>query len=175
MIKFDNVSILSLTYKLLDHMQNETMVMKANFSTLLNSSSTIFENTTSEPLTFEVKTQPEAYIGFTMDYDLGKCVQICGDGMVVILECDDNNTIDFDGCSSTCKIEPFFNCTGQPSVCSFASNVNLSIVNQTMEPLICNTITFEVQLEPSSATFAQSYVKWENFITTQNATKLELN
>lgn len=38
-----------------------------------------------------------------------------------ILECDDGNTISGDGCSSTCSIEPGYDCTGgsihKPDVC----------------------------------------------------------
>jgi cysteine-rich repeat protein len=32
-------------------------------------------------------------------------------------QCDDKNTASGDGCSSTCQIEPFYKCTGLPSVC----------------------------------------------------------
>ena len=55
----------------------------------------------------------------------------CGNGYVVIAaqigdevyseQCDDGNTIDGDGCSSDCMIEPGFECNGpagQPSQCS---------------------------------------------------------
>jgi cysteine-rich repeat protein len=30
------------------------------------------------------------------------CVEVCGDGVLYNLECDDGNTVDGDGCSSTC-------------------------------------------------------------------------
>lgn len=32
-----------------------------------------------------------------------KCVEICGDGVVIDDECDDGNLVDGDGCSSNCK------------------------------------------------------------------------
>ncbi|HVW66904.1 MAG TPA: myxococcus cysteine-rich repeat containing protein [Candidatus Peribacteraceae bacterium] len=43
----------------------------------------------------------------------------CGDGLLTGSEqCDDGNTVDGDGCSSACKIEPGFQCvTTQPSRC----------------------------------------------------------
>jgi len=42
----------------------------------------------------------------------------CGDGVVGALQdCDDGNTEDGDGCSSTCEVEPGFVCEGSPSVC----------------------------------------------------------
>jgi len=33
-------------------------------------------------------------------------------------ECDHNNIIDGDGCSSTCEVETSYNCAGNPSVCT---------------------------------------------------------
>ena len=39
------------------------------------------------------------------------CIEICGDGLKFILACDDNNTFDGDGCSSTCNIEKNFICS----------------------------------------------------------------
>jgi fibro-slime domain-containing protein len=43
----------------------------------------------------------------------------CGDGNVALPEmCDDNNALDGDGCSRSCKIEIGFKCDGSPSVCS---------------------------------------------------------
>jgi cysteine-rich repeat protein len=45
--------------------------------------------------------------------------QICGDGLLEGFEsCDDHNTMDGDGCSSNCAVEPCHTCTGEPSVCS---------------------------------------------------------
>ena len=42
----------------------------------------------------------------------------CGDGLVQGLEeCDDGALIDGDGCDSSCEIETFYNCTGEPSTC----------------------------------------------------------
>ena len=34
----------------------------------------------------------------------GKCVELCGDGVVVFSECDDGNRISGDGCSADCTI-----------------------------------------------------------------------
>lgn len=38
-------------------------------------------------------------------YDLvnGSCQEICGDGRVFTLPCDDGNLNDFDGCSAICQ------------------------------------------------------------------------
>ena len=48
------------------------------------------------------------------------CKEICGDGLLFTLPCDDKNTLDGDGCSSTCNIEPNF-------FCSYDSKNTLSI------------------------------------------------
>src|SRR5262249_14785911 len=49
----------------------------------------------------------------------GSCGHLCGDGVVQNGEsCDDSNTNDNDGCSSTCLTEGGWTCTGQPSVCT---------------------------------------------------------
>ena len=39
-----------------------------------------------------------------------QCSEICGDGRVFYQQCDDGNTVNGDGCSSTCKIEPHYKC-----------------------------------------------------------------
>lgn len=41
-------------------------------------------------------------------------MEICGDGIKVdaMTECDDGNTVNGDGCSSTCTVEPGFKCEG---------------------------------------------------------------
>jgi cysteine-rich repeat protein len=50
------------------------------------------------------------------------CTPICGDGLRVgpereIGRCDDGNTMDGDGCSHDCKVEPGWMCDGTPSAC----------------------------------------------------------
>ena len=45
---------------------------------------------------------------------------VCGSGIITGNEvCDDGNTANGDGCSSTCAVEDNFSCTGQPSVCAY--------------------------------------------------------
>jgi len=48
-------------------------------------------------------------------------LEICGDGINLgFVECDDGNTNDGDGCSSTCKIESGYKCSNQkegPDIC----------------------------------------------------------
>jgi proprotein convertase subtilisin/kexin type 5 len=40
---------------------------------------------------------------FTLN--ISTCQEICGDGLLFVLPCDDGNNINGDGCSSTCQIE----------------------------------------------------------------------
>ena len=56
----------------------------------------------------------------------GLCVDVCGDGLIVNPSdavCDDGNTIDGDGCSSTCKTEIHYRCVNgsdiSPSACVY--------------------------------------------------------
>jgi cysteine-rich repeat protein len=43
--------------------------------------------------------------GFYLPKVNGTCATLCGDGIKVgVEECDDNNTVDRDGCSSLCRI-----------------------------------------------------------------------
>jgi cysteine-rich repeat protein len=46
------------------------------------------------------------------------CAPLCGDGLIVGNETCDNKGIG-QGCSSTCQIQPFYVCSGQPSVCIY--------------------------------------------------------
>ena len=64
----------------------------------------MFNLSTSSPITFTVNTNPEAYLGFEYNPVTQQCDEICGDGMLFDLPCDDGNTINGDGCSSTCQI-----------------------------------------------------------------------
>ena len=43
----------------------------------------------------------------------------CGSGIVTDPEeCDDGNLVDGDGCSASCRVEPCYQCTGEPSLCT---------------------------------------------------------
>lgn len=58
---------------------------------------------------------------------------ICGDGLLGIgEECDDGNTVNSDGCSSACLVEPNHNCTNNVvaipvSTCFYSSPLQLSL------------------------------------------------
>lgn len=45
--------------------------------------------------------------------------EMCGDGIIQGgEECDDENAASNDGCSSSCRVENIYNCSGEPSVCA---------------------------------------------------------
>jgi len=55
---------------------------------------------------------------------------VCGNGVVTPDEqCDDDNTNNGDGCSSTCTIEKGYTCVGEPSVCTYHSSSSNSTVS----------------------------------------------
>ena len=52
------------------------------------------------------------------------CVEICGDGFNFgMVQCDDGNLLNGDGCNSKCLIEPGWNCSGgsklMPDTCVY--------------------------------------------------------
>jgi cysteine-rich repeat protein len=115
----------------------------------------------------------------TLGYYLSgtSCVTRCGDGIVVagVEQCDDNNTANYDGCSSACAVDSSFTCTGAPSACYFAASLALSLSNTIIETAICDTITFTFLLTPASSTFAQNYINWTGFLVTPNTSVIAAN
>jgi cysteine-rich repeat protein len=55
-------------------------------------------------------TCQECHLGFQFNGSV--CAEVCGDGKKYILPCDDGNTVNGDGCSSTCLIETGYVCNG---------------------------------------------------------------
>ena len=62
-----------------------------------------------------------------MNSSVIRCDEVCGDGMLFDLQCDDGSLVDYDGCSSSCTVEPGFECSGAPSQCYFTPNATLNI------------------------------------------------
>ncbi|MHC4696640.1 MAG: IPTL-CTERM sorting domain-containing protein [Planctomycetota bacterium] len=74
-----------------------------------------------------------AFVGACHDNDAGTdsgsayvfalddcALQICGDSVILgAEECDDGNTEAGDGCSPICMVESGWDCTGEPSTCTF--------------------------------------------------------
>jgi len=60
----------------------------------------------------------------------GQCVEVCGDGLNFgMVECDDGNLINGDGCSSSCKVETDWSCSGgSPTSQDNCTNAELDII-----------------------------------------------
>ena len=62
--------------------------------------------------------------GFPWRMEREECTPIYGDGLIRLEEeCDDNNTLDGDGCSSSSTVEPFYICYFEPSECILSLNI----------------------------------------------------
>ena len=79
----------------------------------------------------------------------GVCQEICGDGFLYILPCDDGNTLSGDGCSSTCEVETNYTCQGgsptSASICSYNQPITLKLVS-TIKNLTSNIVYFTIQI-----------------------------
>ena len=49
---------------------------------------------------------------FNYDASSQLCIEVCGDGKRFVLDCDDGDNDDGDGCSMDCKVEPGYICRG---------------------------------------------------------------
>lgn len=82
----------------------------------------------------------------------GVCQDICGDGKLYTLACDDGNTVDGDGCSSTCSVETDYTCVGgtttTPSLCSYSGSVLIRITSFVKDPKQ-NKVYLTSSLSPS--------------------------
>lgn len=87
-----------------------------------------------------------------------KCEEICGDGFLFNLPCDDGNLINGDGCSSTCEIETGYICNGGPnhekSSCQYKGRMimSLSCINNLGE----NTASIVFSISPIISNFVKS-------------------
>ena len=70
---------------------------------------------------------------------LGVCKDICGDGKLYSVECDDGNVVDGDGCSSSCVVQKDYTCVGgtatSPSLCSYSGPVEIKVSSYIKDPL----------------------------------------
>jgi cysteine-rich repeat protein len=99
---------------------------------------------------------------FTCNCDVGyydngvtACKEVCGDSRVITDQCDDGNTADNDGCSSTCYIENGFSCSNSPytapntnpSTCYYTANMTITVARIEKDPL-SNIAQFFLQVSP---------------------------
>ena len=72
---------------------------------------------------------------------------ICGDSVILSPEtCDDGNSINGDGCSSTCGIENYWTCNALlPSVCTRTTFINSSFIS--IQKQECNSFQIILQID----------------------------
>lgn len=89
--------------------------------------------------------------GFELNGTTNCDTEICGDGKLFILECDDGNNEDGDGCSHDCKIEANFSCVNgsstKPSVCSYTKALEIKLQKITKE-VTSNVVNFILDVRP---------------------------
>lgn len=83
----------------------------------------------------------------------GECVEICGDGKLFSLACDDGNSVDGDGCSSSCEIESYYACASgtatTPSHCVYQNRMKL--VLESIKPVKdANRVVISFQVTPAT-------------------------
>jgi cysteine-rich repeat protein len=70
--------------------------------------------------------------GYTYDSASGKCKDKCGDGLLITDQCDDGNTLNGDGCSSTCQVESGWKCPN--NVCQLVSAPEIWLITMSSFP-----------------------------------------
>ena len=82
----------------------------------------------------------------------GTCDDICGDGFRIHVDCDDENSIDGDVCSSLCKVETDYTCTGgsitTADVCSYSGPFYLTVI-KTIKDLKSNKVYIDLIIKPN--------------------------
>jgi cysteine-rich repeat protein len=78
------------------------------------------------------------------------CYEICGDGLLFELACDDGNNIDGDGCSTTCVVETNFTCIDgsptSPSKCSYNQPLVMNLI-LSYKNLYANAVNFTISID----------------------------
>ncbi|KAL4428862.1 hypothetical protein ABPG74_001349 [Tetrahymena malaccensis] len=107
------------------------------------------------------------YPGMFINPDTSLCQEQCGDGKRITnqKECDDGNTINGDGCSSSCKVEDGWKCSGgsatSPDVCQNIAPIIMVLTSQNVDKGPIVTITFNKHIRIATS--------WED------ATQMKIN
>jgi cysteine-rich repeat protein len=98
------------------------------------------------------------------------CADKCGDGIIKHSPCDDGNTKDGDGCSSSCEIEANFSCrlaNNGSSLCYFIGNITLEVAG-IYKHQFANKVDIYIQVTPYLP--IMNYFAHPNFISTNGST-----
>ena len=91
----------------------------------------------------------------------GECVEICGDGVLLVRECDDGNIVNGDGCSDQCKVEPHYVCSNdvsQISVCKLNTTTEIESVDVQKIPGE-NKLAFTIDITPDTDAYSNYNLK----------------
>lgn len=91
------------------------------------------------------------------------CSEVCGDGVLLSLPCDDGNTESGDGCSSKCALESGFKCTveNKTSKCTYSGKLNINLLKvEKIENF--NSGRFIFEFKPAISTL--NNMNWSNFV-----------
>lgn len=84
-------------------------------------------------------------------------MDICGDGKLYTVDCDDGNLNDGDGCSSLCTVQTDYTCVGgtetSPSLCSYSGAVKIIISSYIKDPLK-NAVYVIASIQPNLPQFS---------------------
>ena len=82
------------------------------------------------------------------------CEEICGDGLLFVLGCDDGNMINGDGCSINCTVEDNYVCVGgnstHRSVCGYSGSASVSLLTAFKIPT-SNSLNLTFSLDSASS------------------------
>jgi cysteine-rich repeat protein len=155
MVKYSSGK-LNVSYSMRATIQNLTLNFTADYLSLI-ANSTIFNQTTSNDLSFAVlptnnrSALLECCTGYYYNTNINDCSEICGDGLVYVLPCDDGNVADGDGCSSTCQIETDYAClngtTTTASVCCFNGTITVTVSSAIKDPN-SNSLSISYSVSP---------------------------
>jgi cysteine-rich repeat protein len=93
--------------------------------------------------------------GYYYDATTGRCADICGDGIMISDLCDDGNTLNGDGCSSVCTIEPLWNCKNSSCQLLVTPNISVISVNSVSKN---NQIIIILKLEPGLRLMTKNFI-----------------
>lgn len=90
----------------------------------------------------------------------GSCVDICGDEVLINLNCDYRKGEPLDGCTDECEIEDGFECMNESmrSICSYTRVLDIRVVGYSRVRLE-NKFVLEVKIEPFLWVFKTSQVR----------------
>ncbi len=94
------------------------------------------------------------------------CVETCGDGLLIYLECDDGNLLNGDGCSSKCKIQRNYECQNgslwSRSICYLVTDFSVTLQSIKRDQS-SNSGVLKLQISPVQPKLGN--IDWASFVS----------